>query len=88
MRYHRCMGQLLVRNLSDTTIAGLKKLAAEHGRSVEAEHRAILDQAVAASTVSEANAAWIARLKAHRDATRGRTFTPSEVLVREMRDER
>ncbi|MBE7218499.1 MAG: hypothetical protein INR64_08520 [Caulobacteraceae bacterium] len=82
------MGQLLVRNLSDSTIAGVKKLAAEHGRSVEAEHRAILDQAVASGTLSETKAAWIARLKASRDETAGRIVTPSEVLVREMRDER
>ena len=88
MRYRRLMGQLLVRNLSDSTIAGVKRLAAEHGRSVEAEHRAILDQAVAAGSLSEAKAAWIARLRASREGTRGRTFTPSEVLVREMRDER
>ena len=88
MRYHHDMGQLLVRNLSDDTIAGVKRLAAEHGRSVEAEHRAILDQAVGACAMSEAKAAWIARLKASQEGTRGRAFTPSEVLVREMRDER
>ena len=82
------MGQLLVRNLSERTLDGVKKLAAEHGRSVEAEHRAILDQAVAAGSLSEAKAAWIARLKASREETSGRTFTPTEVLVREMRDER
>ena len=88
MRYHRRMGQLLVRNVPDATIAGVRKLAAEHGRSVEAEHRAILDQAIAAATLSEAKAAWIARLTAHQEETGGRTFTPSEALVREMREER
>ena len=88
MRYHASMGQLLVRNLSESTITGMRRLAAEHGRSVEAEHRAILDQAVAAGSLSEAKATWIARLKASRNETAGRTFTPSEVLVREMRDER
>ena len=82
------MGQLLVRNLSEATIAGVKRLAAEHGRSVEAEHRAVLDQAVAAASLTEAKGTWIARLKASREDTAGRVFTPSEVLVREMRDER
>ena len=88
MRYHLRMGQLLVRNLSEATIAGLRRLAQDHGRSVEAEHRAILDQAVAAAPMNEAKAAWIRRLHAHQEETRGRTFTPSEMLVREMRDER
>ncbi len=87
MRYHFVMGQLLVRNLSETTISGLKRLAADHGRSIEAEHRAILDEAVASSRLSEAKAAWIERARALREETRGRTFTPSEVLIREMREE-
>ena len=88
MRYHRSMGQLLVRNLSEATIAGVKRLAADHGRSVEAEHRAILDAAAAAVIMPHTKAAWIARLRQSREETRGRSFTPSEVLVREMRDER
>jgi plasmid stability protein len=40
------MGQLLVRDLDDEVIARLKKRAAAHGRSTEAEHRAILEEAV------------------------------------------
>ena len=36
------MPQLIVRNLDDILIDRLKKRAALHGRSVEAEHRAIL----------------------------------------------
>ncbi|NYZ13443.1 plasmid stability protein [Azospirillum sp. RWY-5-1] len=40
------MGNLLVRNLSDETIHRLKERAALHGRSVEAEHRAVLEEAM------------------------------------------
>jgi plasmid stability protein len=40
------MAQLLVRNLEDDVKARLRVLAAEHGRSMEEEVRAILRQAV------------------------------------------
>jgi len=40
------MGQLLVRELEQSIIDALKCRAAEHGRSAEAEHRAILEQAL------------------------------------------
>ena len=40
------MGQLLVRDLDDEVIRRLKQQAAAHGRSTEAEHRAILEAAV------------------------------------------
>ena len=40
------MAQLLVRNLEDEVVAELKKRAARSGRSVEAEHRAILRNAL------------------------------------------
>lgn len=40
------MAQLLVRDLDDALIAALRKRAAKHGRSVEAEHRAILKAAL------------------------------------------
>jgi plasmid stability protein len=42
------MAQLLVRNLDDDVKARPRVLAAEHGRSVEEEVRAILRQAVEA----------------------------------------
>jgi len=38
-------GNLHVRNLDDDLIARLKRRAARHGRSTEAEHREILRQA-------------------------------------------
>ena len=36
------MPQLLVRDLDEAVVAALKRRAAEHGRSVEAEHRELL----------------------------------------------
>ncbi len=41
------MGQLIVRNLDDDVILALKRRAARHGRSSEAEHRAILREVLA-----------------------------------------
>ncbi len=40
------MGQLLVRNLDDELVHRLKMRAARHGRSMEAEHRKILKEAL------------------------------------------
>lgn len=44
------MGQLIVRNLDNDLVAKLKQRAAAHGRSTEAEHRAILHEAIMADT--------------------------------------
>jgi plasmid stability protein len=38
------MGQLLVRDVPEETIAALKVRAKENGRSAEAEHRALLQE--------------------------------------------
>ena len=40
------MSQLLVRNIDSRVVAALKARAASRGRSAEAEHRAILEQAL------------------------------------------
>jgi antitoxin FitA len=40
------MGQLLVRDLDDEIIRRIKRRAAAHGLSTEAEHRAILEAAL------------------------------------------
>jgi plasmid stability protein len=40
------MAQLIVRNLENDIVRRLRRRAAEHGRSVEAEHREILREAV------------------------------------------
>lgn len=77
-------GNLLVRNLDDELIARLKRRAARHGRSTEAEHREILRQVLAGESEEsfEELAAELRRL------TKRRKQTPSEQLVREGRDER
>jgi len=41
------MRQLIVRHLEDDLVAALKRRAARHGRSAEAEHRAILREVLA-----------------------------------------
>ena len=41
------MAQLIVRRLDDSLVHALKRRAARHGRSAEAEHRAILSAALA-----------------------------------------
>jgi plasmid stability protein len=77
-------GNLHVRNLDDDLIAKLKRRAARHGRSTEAEHREILRQALSAEVEPSFD-----KLAADlRKLTKGRKQTPSEVLLREGRDER
>lgn len=41
------MAQLIVRNVADSVARALKRRAARHGRSAEAEHRIILQEALA-----------------------------------------
>jgi len=77
-------GNLHVRNLEDELILRLKRRAARHGRSTEAEHREILRQALSAE-VEPAFGELAAKL---RQMTKGRKHTPSEKLMREGRDER
>ena len=78
------MAQLIVRHLDEELVARLKMRAAEHGRSAEAEHREILRQALA-----EEPRRSFKELAAQVRAMIGtRPQTPSEVLLREGRDER
>ncbi|MEO5765690.1 MAG: hypothetical protein ABIR52_10305 [Casimicrobiaceae bacterium] len=77
-------GNLHVRNLDDDLIVRLKRRAARHGRSTEAEHREILRQALAAD-VAPSFDSLAAELRA---LTKARKHTPSELLLREGRDER
>jgi len=48
---------LLVRDLDDEVIRRLKRRAAAHGRSAEAEHRAILEEALRGRTEERLTAA-------------------------------
>ena len=52
-------GNLHVRNLDDELIARLKRRAARHGRSTEAEHREILRQALV-NEVEPSSKNWLA----------------------------
>jgi plasmid stability protein len=74
------MGQLIVRGLEDGLIQALKRRAARIGRSAEAEHRAILEQALRPETETFAQTA--ARLRAR---TPPQT-TDSTDLIRRDRD--
>jgi plasmid stability protein len=78
------MGSLSVRNLDDELIVRLKRRAARHGHSAEAEVREILRKTLSAeSELSFEDLA--AELRA---LTAGREHTPAEKLLRESRDER
>ncbi len=78
------MANLHVRNLDAELVDRLKVRAAENGRSVEAEHREILRRAL-----DDARGLSFEEVSARlRAATAGRKHTPSEVLVREGREDR
>jgi len=77
------MPQLLVRDVPQDVVEALRRRAAEHGRSAEAEHRIILQEALCAG-----RAGFWERAAVLREETRGRISTPSEELIRQDRDER
>ncbi len=77
------MASLHVRNVDDAIVAKLKERARRNGRSAEAEHRELLRASLDADRPGFAELA--ARL---RERTANRSHTPSEVLLRESRDER
>ncbi len=77
-------GNLRVRNLDDELIVRLKRRAARHGRSTEAEHREILRQALA----DENEPSFDKLAEDLRKLTSRRKQTPSEILLREGRDKR
>lgn len=86
---HRLMecqvsGNLHVRNLDDELVARLKRRAARHGRSTEAEHREILRQVLA----NDEEPSFEKLAAELRKLTKRRRQTPSEALLREGRDER
>ena len=69
-------GNLHVRNLDDDLIARLKRRAARHGRSTEA------------ALLNEVEPSFEKLAGDLRKLTRRRKQTPSEVLLREGREER
>lgn len=76
------MPQLLVRGVPGDVVEALKRRAAERGHSAEAEHRAILEQALRPE-----RAGFRERAAMLRAETRGRITVPSEELIRRDRDE-
>jgi plasmid stability protein len=78
------MGSLNVRDLDDEVLIRLRRRAARHGRSAEAEARVILQHSVAGDAEPDF-AELAARMRA---LTAGRAHTPAEILQREGRDER
>jgi plasmid stability protein len=77
------MGSLSIRNVDDDLIARLKRRAARHGNSAEAEVRDILRQTLAA----EQEPSFEQLAAELRALTRDRKHTPAEQLLRESRDE-
>ena len=76
------MAQLTVRNLPDALVRRLKIRAARHGRSAEAEHRLILQQALGKAESDF----W-----AEADSLRGRgprQRYDSRAILRKLRDQR
>ena len=74
-----------IRNLDAEVIRKLKQRAAAHGRSAEAEYRAIL---TAAAEESDDDFDWQKVADDLRTRSTGKNHTPSEVLVRESREAR
>jgi len=77
------MRQLLVRDVPQGVAEALKRRAAEHGRSAEAEHRIIFEEVLRPGRVD-----FWGRAAALRAETRGRIKTDSTELIRQDRDER
>jgi plasmid stability protein len=75
------MAQLTVRRIDPEIVRRLKLRAAQHGRSAEAEHRAILERVLGTG----ADDFW-AKAACLRESTRGRKHTDSAELIREDRD--
>jgi len=76
--------------ISDEVAARLERRAALHGRDLQAEHQAVLEQALESDTGAPAESTkrrWIERARHLRQEVDGRLFTPSEDLLRELRDE-
>lgn len=77
------MAQLLVRDIPDALVLALKERAAAHGRSAEAEHRLILEEALRSGRNEFRKRAG--RLRAQ---TAGRIGGDSADLIRADRDAR
>jgi len=77
------MGNITIPELEDSVLRTLEQRAAAHGRSPEAEARAVLAEALGLD-----RDAVVARLRRRLDSYGGRRFSNSAELIRELRDER
>ncbi len=75
------MGQLIVRNLADELIQALRRRAARHGRSAEAEHREILRETLAFEVTRRSFKSFLARMP---DANDDANFAPSRDMPRNI----
>ena len=75
------MAQLLVRNLDDDLVRRLKMRAVAAGRSAEAEHRLILEQALRSDLD-----AFKERARRLRERTKGKCTIEAWELIRADRD--
>jgi plasmid stability protein len=76
------MASVLVRDLDPAVIDRLKARAHEHGRSLQRELKAVLEQAAAQGTWAEARSS----IQRVRKRFAGREFSDSTELIREERD--
>ncbi len=81
------MGSLTIRNLDDGVLEGLAVRAHLSNRSVEEVAADILANAIQPAPVMD-NAELAVRLAALGAQTAGTLQTPSEILLRQLRDER
>ncbi|PPQ38299.1 FitA-like ribbon-helix-helix domain-containing protein [Rhodopila globiformis] len=79
------MATLTVRNLDDDIVRRLRIRAAEHGRSAEAEHRAILQSVLVCNDPATARKQIIERLAEFRRRTAGRGSPSAADQLRESR---
>ena len=75
------MASVLVRDLDPAVIDRLKARAEEHGRSLQKELKAVLEQAAAQGTWAEARSS----IERVRKRFAGREFSDSTELIREER---
>lgn len=82
------MTQITIRRLDPVVIDGLKKRAANAGRSMEEEARKILSEAVGDDQL-ERQRAWLKEMaKVRRKLFGDKVFSDSTPLIRRMRKER
>ncbi len=75
------MGVLTVRKVDEDLIRELKLRAARHGRSAEAEHRLILEQALRAGREE-----FVRLARESRERWKGHDFSDNTDIIRRSRD--